>query len=187
LGEEQGRALSKRIDEEEIAPEVVLVSSLSRAIKTGLLGFASQIKPSGESSLPFECVDDIRETLGTHPCDKRRSKTELSKDFAHVDFSGLATETDERWSPERETDEAIAVRAHGVLDLLAARKESKIAIVSHNDFLTAFLFHSGLTFASDEDERALRVLFGNADLHTMVLEWSNDEEGEDADAAKREP
>jgi broad specificity phosphatase PhoE len=132
---------------------------LSRAILTGLLAI-----PEGP---PFIVEDDIRERIGTHPCDKRRSRKEIKADFPSVDVDTLATENDERWKPEREPWADLVERANRVCEKVADRPEKNIAIVTHNDFLQALLYDSALVLADE----SLRVRFGNADHRAIVLTW----------------
>lgn len=49
-----------------------------------------------------------------------------------------------------------------------ARPETHVALVTHNDFLTALL-HDAPDFLAVAPD--LRVHFGNADHHATVLEW----------------
>jgi broad specificity phosphatase PhoE len=139
---------------------VVFVSPLSRTIQTGLLAI-----PEGP---PFIVEDDIRERIGTHPCDKRRSRAELRADFPNVDFSTLAAEEDDKWTPEREPWGDLIARSTRVLHKLAARPETHIGLVTHNDFLQALLLdNERLRLASS----ALRKKFGNAEHLALVLSW----------------
>lgn len=62
---------------------------------------------------------------------------------------------------------ALIARADAWLESVSARPETSIAAVSHNDFLTALLFDSGLRLA----EPSLRVKFGNAEHLALVLTW----------------
>lgn len=162
-GKEQASALRPELELPENAVDVVLVSSLSRAILTGILGF-----PGDGKEPPFEVLDMLRERIGTHPCDKRRSRSEIAADFPHLDLSDLAFEEDEKWTVEREPVRDLIKRANGLLPFLKARKEHRIGICSHNDFLTAVFFDSVLNFKDD----ALRVKFANAEHHALVIRWT---------------
>jgi broad specificity phosphatase PhoE len=166
VGKEQARALRPEMELPGNAVEVVLVSSLSRAILTGILAF-----PGDGKDPPFEALDMLRERIGTHPCDKRRPKTEIAVDFPTVDLSDLTFEEDEKWTAEREHVRDLIHRANNLLPFVKARKEHAIGICSHNDFLTAVFFDSVLRF---KDE-ALRVKFGNAEHHPLVIRWTEAE------------
>ena len=159
LGEEQARALRPHMEQQRV--EVVLTSPLSRTVQTALLAV-----PPGP---PFVCEDDCRERIGVHPCDKRRSRTELAADFPSLDLSRLAAEEDDKWTEVREPMEALHARAGRFLRVLRARPETFIAVVTHNDFLTMLLFESELRLA----DPALRRKFGNAECMSLVLTWSS--------------
>jgi broad specificity phosphatase PhoE len=156
VGHEQSRALRPVF--ERIPIEVVLVSPLSRAVQTALNGI-----PEGPK---FVAKDVIRERIGTHPCDQRRSVSELKADFPTVDFSLLPSERDDVWTEVREPWEGVVARAESFLEELASRPEQSIAVVTHNDFLTALMFDSKLL--ADEH---VRVKFGNAQHVPIVLTW----------------
>lgn len=158
LGREQASSLRPTMLNHNL--DVVLVSPLSRAIQTGLLAIPYR--------QPFVVEDDVRERIGTHPCDCRRSRTEIKADFPEVDVSPLATEEDDKWTPVREPMEDLIARSERVLHTLKGRAETHIGIVTHNDFLTALLFDSALKLASP----ALRRKFKNAEHMALVLTWT---------------
>jgi broad specificity phosphatase PhoE len=157
LGKKQASALRPRMAGQAV--DVVLVSPLSRTIQTALLGVPHEV--------PFIVEELVRERNGMHPCDKRRSRAELAADFPTVDVMTLATEQDESWSEAREPWEVLVQRADSTLHVLRSRPERHIAVVTHNDFLTALLYDSSLLLADE----ALRVKFGNADHLPLVLTW----------------
>lgn len=154
-----GQASALRPTMEKHTIDVVFVSPLSRAIKTGLLAI-----PEGP---PFIVEDLLRERIGTHPCDKRRSRAEIKADFPSVDVSTLEYEEDEKWSEAREPWADVSARAEAVLEKLRARAEARIAVVTHNDFLTALLHESALRVA----DASLRIYFKNAQHLPVVLTW----------------
>lgn len=88
--------------------ERVVVSPLSRAIQTAQNFFAKDQVPAA----PFVSMENCREILGYHTCDKRRSVSELRLKFPDVDFSAIKDEHDPLWTPtHRETDEEMQARA----------------------------------------------------------------------------
>lgn len=140
--------------------DVVFVSPLSRTIQTGLI-----CVPPG----PRFIVDErIRERNGAHPCDKRRPLAELTADFPTVDFSPLVAEEDNTWTPEREPWAALVARAGDFLRYAIERPEHSIAIVTHNDFLQALLFHAPELVTA---EPALRKKFANCEVMPLWL-WA---------------
>lgn len=142
-----------------VALDVVLTSCLSRTIQTALLGV-----PAGP---PFVALDILRERIGTHPCDRRRSRAALAADFPAVDFGDLATEEDDKWTPAREPWADVVRRAERFCALARARKEAAIAVTTHNDFLQGLLLMSRVALADE----ALRVTFANAEHLAVVLTW----------------
>jgi len=155
VGRGQAAAVRPRLEGTPL--EVVFVSPLSRTIQTAQLAIPG--------SPPYVCDDRIRERNGTHPCDKRRSRTELAADFPAVDFSALTTEHDESWSEVREPWEALIARSEDFAASLLERPETHIAVVTHNDWLQALLLHSAVRIQDD----SLRVMFGNAQHLSLLL------------------
>jgi broad specificity phosphatase PhoE len=168
LGEEQSRDLRPYITAFKL--EVVITSPLSRTIQTGLHAI-----PSG---VPFVVEDDCRERIGVHPCDKRRSKTELAADFPSINLDLLLSEEDDKWTDVREPFEDLKARCERFLEKLRLRPETHIAVVTHNDFLTSLLYESDLRLA----DQKLQKKFFNADSMPIVLTWSNLENGAGAEA-----
>lgn len=158
LGRQQASALRPTMLQHRL--DVVLVSPLSRAIQTGLLAIPYR--------QPFVVEDDIRERIGVHPCDMRRSRSEIKADFPEVDVAPLATEEDDKWTPEREPMADLVARTTRVLHKLKNRRETHIGLVTHNDFLTALLFDCPIQLQSP----SLRKKFGNAEHMAMVLTWT---------------
>lgn len=128
-GREQARVVRREFESSGDSVDVVIVSPLSRALETAMIVF-------GDASVPLECHSTVRECCGQNPCDRRRPTAELRIEFPVVDMSSL-TPTDEEWSPEREPMEALDARAREFVLTLARRREARIAVVSHNDFLQA--------------------------------------------------
>ncbi|KAH7488794.1 hypothetical protein PRIC1_007049 [Phytophthora ramorum] len=113
----------------------VVVSPLSRAIQTAKNFFAKdQVPPA-----PFVCMENCREVLGCHTCDKRRSVAELKLKFPDVDFSAIRDEPDMLWTAtHRETDEEMQARARVfLLELFRGIPEQNVAVVTHSGFMEA--------------------------------------------------
>ena len=88
-------------------------------------------------------------------------------------LDALRAEEDDLWSEVREPEHELSLRAGRFLHTLRARPEEHIAVVTHNDFLTALLFDSELRLADE----ALRRKFKNAEHMAFVLTWAAAEEG----------
>jgi broad specificity phosphatase PhoE len=160
LGKEQ--ASSVRPSMEKYQVDIVFVSPLSRAILTGILAI-----PEGPR---FVVEDDIRERIGTHPCDKRRSKKEIKADFPIVDVETLETEEDNKWSEAREPWDDLILRAERVLHKIKNRPENHIALVTHNDFLQALLLDYQHLHVTDP---SIRRKFKNAEHLPLILTWDD--------------
>ncbi|KAL4081441.1 hypothetical protein V8B97DRAFT_26584 [Scleroderma yunnanense] len=64
-------------------------------------------------------MENIREEIGVHTCDKRRTRTYIQETFPEYAIEEGFTEEDELWSPDiRETWADIDARARTVLDMI---------------------------------------------------------------------
>ena len=125
--------------------DVVLCSPLSRTLQT-----AVQAVPSMHGKI---VADELcRERVGLNPCDLRREKNVLVKEFPEVSFEHLSGETDADWSVNRETLSALQDRCDewlaGLFDGPASKDKCYIGCVTHNDFLTMLLYDSSLQYNS---------------------------------------
>ena len=162
-GEDQARALRPVMEKERV--DVVIVSTLSRAILTGMLACGT--------AQPIVATELVRERIGTHPCDKRRSKSALAADFPVLDLSGVGEEVDPLWTPDREPWDALIGRAHEFLRFVMARPEQHVVCVAHNDFFQALFRDSG--WVAGDDVRS--ILFKNCDKHTVLLRHLDENPG----------
>ncbi|KAJ3679794.1 hypothetical protein LUZ60_016072 [Juncus effusus] len=122
-----------------------------------------------ERAPPFLVVENCRERLGVHPCDKRRTVTELHAAFPAIDFSLIENEEDVLWKPDvREKDEELAARGANVINWLWTRKEKEIAIVSHGGFLCNTLSNFGQDCHLSIQEEIYNN-FANCELRSIVL------------------
>lgn len=158
-GRSQAEVLRAEISAAGVEVDAVLVSPLSRCCQTAKIAFPACSR--------FVATETCRERNGLHPCDRRRSRTELTKEFPDIDFRALATDEDCSWTAERESEAALVARAEAFCAELAGRPEECIAVVAHNDFLQAFLLRSRLSVC----DPSLRVPFENARFGSGVLVW----------------
>ncbi|XVE55654.1 hypothetical protein DITRI_Ditri03aG0176000 [Diplodiscus trichospermus] len=179
----QQTGLSKKID-------VVIVSPLLRTMQTAVGVFGGEgymdgidvpplmVAGAGEShrpaisslnSPPFVAVELCRESMGVHPCDRRRSISEYRSLFPAIDFSLIESDEDILWEANtREKNEEIAVRGMKFLNWLWTRKEKEIAIVTHS----AFLYHTLSAFGSDCHPSVKSEMckhFANCELRSVVI------------------
>jgi broad specificity phosphatase PhoE len=158
LGEEQAAAL--RASAAALPLELIVVSPLSRAIATALIGLA----PHVQRSVPCVAVEACREQLGQNVPDRRRRASEVAADFPQVDLAAIA-EDDALFTPTREPLPALAARADAFLEWVAARPEAHVAVVTHSSFLAA-LCNVALDTAA---EPAAGEWFGNAEMRHIRL------------------
>ncbi|CAM9146320.1 unnamed protein product [Chrysoparadoxa australica] len=161
FGKGQCAELAK--ESKKLAGEVqlVVVSPLSRAVETALLCL-EQVP-----GVPWIALDCLREKAGGHPCDKRRTRTEMSKEHPSIEWSFIADEQDDYWDAlgkdDRETDEQIVGRCNDFFSWLAKRPENNIAVVTHSAFLSV-LFNKAVTCGPP-----LSKWFENCEMRTTVL------------------
>jgi len=107
-------------------------SPLSRAASTLEITFDDIMISAGPHVRPV-IIENFREVLGVHTCDKRNTKTYLSRVYSTFGFEEGFTEEDLLWDPDvRETDEEFAVRARAALDMIFTTDPSaSISITCH--------------------------------------------------------
>jgi len=90
-------------------------------------------------------VENLRESIGLHTCDQRRTKTYLQTAFPNFGFEDGFTEEDELWGPVwQETPEQQKVRLRTMLDSLWERDgEVFISITAHGGTISAILENVG--------------------------------------------
>ncbi|CAE5986136.1 unnamed protein product [Arabidopsis arenosa] len=170
--------------------ELVIVSPLLRTIQTAVGAFGGEEDTNGGdatplmvanagnsdrpaisslNSPPFLAVELCRETMGDHPCDRRRSVTEYKALFPAIDFSIIETDKDVLWKPSpRESLEEVAARGVEFIKWIWTRKEKEIAIVSHSGFLHGLLSSFGKD-CCDDIKKELSIHFSNCELRSMVI------------------
>ena len=99
---------------------MVLVSPLTRTLQTAEEVF-KPLMDGSEGKPRFEVCESVRERIGHHPCDKRRTVSELKPQFPQFSFDAILDEEDRLWSEAREPTEDILQRARAFLDVLRQR------------------------------------------------------------------
>lgn len=145
--------------------DLVVVSPLNRTIETALHSF-----PFLVNKVPWVAREEIRETIGVHPCDRRTSITRKKHVFPTVDFSGIVSDEDDSYYrfSSRETPAEIAVRGKHFLQWLKTRPEREIVVVTHSGFLLTFL-EDVLRGSAEELGESFQEEFFNAELRTYVV------------------
>jgi len=132
-------------------------------------------------------IEEAREAIGKHVCDKRQHVDETSKQYPRVDFSGLKNKEDVLWTPTHEAYDAMALRANALVRLLQAFAKDKkasgsgstvhVACVSHSCFLFA-IFNCALRCThvdqGKKDDRDLSSWFQTGELRSVALRFLDD-------------
>ena len=146
-------------------PQLLIASSLSRAMDTASIVYNLD-ENVGNPPARRIVTELCREEISTHYCDRRRTLTELKKDFqsVHFDFSSVDEEEDSLWQSNKQGthDSKRKVRVFGTLhggpkvwrtfienpqilegriqrfvEFLLEQPEDEIVVVSHAVFLAA--------------------------------------------------
>ncbi|XAR48472.1 hypothetical protein NMG60_11031298 [Bertholletia excelsa] len=192
LGWQQVDNLRKHVQASGISQkiELVITSPLLRTMQTATGVFGGEgyvdgvdvpplmVANTGNSSRPavssLKCppvlaIEDCRERLGIHQCDKRRSISEYKNLFPAIDFSLAKSNDDVLWKPDiRENDEEMAARGMKFLNWLLTRKEREIAVVTHSAFLTQTLSAFGNDCHPSIKSEMCKT-FNNCELRSLVL------------------
>ncbi|GAA5887614.1 hypothetical protein JCM6882_001471 [Rhodosporidiobolus microsporus] len=158
LGRSQARRVHDAWLEQDEAgvplPQSLYSSPLSRAAETGKITWEGILHGNdsvNESEGDLEDKDGkeirpvfkekLRETLGVHTCDERRSKSYLRSTFPAFIFEPGFAEQDELWKPDyRETDEEHEARIREQLDeIFASDPSTYVAITAHGGTIQSFL------------------------------------------------
>jgi broad specificity phosphatase PhoE len=116
-------------------PDAIIVSPLTRALETAKLSLAHLW-----GKVPVYAVEMSRERMGKNQCDRRKSVSQLRREFPEVDFDlFMEGEQDEWFTPARETDEAIQRRVRLFYGWLKHAPWSHVAVVGHSSYMAATL------------------------------------------------
>ncbi|KAG8697353.1 hypothetical protein FRC08_006581 [Ceratobasidium sp. 394] len=130
-------------------PTKLFLSPLSRAASTLEITFRGILlgdKGSHGTMKPL-IMENLREDIGEHTCDKRRTRTYLQGAYPDFCIEAGFTEEDELWTADhRETDDEISARLKAALDTIFGR------LLSEDDTFFSITAHGGAITA------ALRVL-----------------------------
>ena len=141
--------------------ELLVVSPMTRTLQTATISF-----PSLVGKFPWLALESVREQSGFHPCDRRRTVSEYTTEFQHVDFSLVGDDEDPLYhlhANEREPDMHVAERSRQFFSWLRHRKEKEIIVVTHS----AFLRH---TFSNVVDAEEDDTQFANCELRSYVID-----------------
>lgn len=133
MGKSEATKVQKFLAENDnISIDYVLTSPLSRAAETGIIALSH----NKYQNITWKSLEVLREQYGVHVCDKRRSKSYLSKTFANIDISHIESENDTWFDEnERESREHLAERIQRFLEFAKNVEENNIAVFTHSSFL----------------------------------------------------
>lgn len=168
LGRGQARQACRDVkggSEAALRIELLVSSPLSRALETASLAFPEAAATS------FLCLEHLREINGLLLNGQRIQRSALIKRFPTCDFSDLTTEDDATWTQELEADASVVQRGYNSLRVLCKRPERCIAICAHGGLFHKLLNDHPLV----EADEATRRRFGNAELRTCTMSWTEGE------------
>jgi broad specificity phosphatase PhoE len=150
LGLDQCRALSAELLTNGLLADttdiLIVTSPMTRCLQTTLHALDSII---AEKQPPIVALESVRETVNFN-CDRRRSISELSKEFPTVDFSQIESDHDPIWAryearlgdhaeypDHRESAElyVVAERGRQFLTWLRRQPQSHVIVCTHSAFL----------------------------------------------------
>ncbi|KAG8968970.1 hypothetical protein FRC03_005236 [Tulasnella sp. 419] len=119
-------------------PTKLFSSPLQRAARTLELSF------QGIPTTKPLIMENLREVLGEHTCDKRSTRSYLEAAFPTFEIEASLTEDDELWrADERETEHHLNERVKRALDqiLVTCLQDTYLAIFAHGGVIRA-VFHA---------------------------------------------
>ncbi|KAK2606562.1 hypothetical protein N8I77_005304 [Diaporthe amygdali] len=140
-GKQQALAISKFLDNSAaqtgmILPRTHYTSPLARCLETTRLAFSAAGAAEGVKVIVKE---NLRERLGVHTCDKRRSRTWIQENYASYEIEHGFTEHDELWKSDvRESLEDHVLRINRFLhDVFENDEEVVISLTIHSGAIRA--------------------------------------------------
>jgi len=150
-----------------LSADLLLVSPLRRALETAYFSFSFL-----QSGIKWIALEELRETTGLHPCDRRSSISKTRTLFPFVNFDELTHDQDplyDLYSGRREPDEEVMKRGFRFVQWLNSRDEQNIVIVTHSAFLKVLFHH---VFEVDDIDK---VWYENCECRSYYLLLSDDE------------
>lgn len=88
-GKRKGQLEAAAIGNLNLTPEIVIVSPLTRTLQTASIAFQSGVKA------PLIVREEVREVLGKHVCDQRRSISVVREEFPSAYFGDHLEDADD--------------------------------------------------------------------------------------------
>lgn len=134
-GRQQAKALGEKTSKTKT--QLVVTSPMRRAIQTAMLACPHLY---GDGKTRWEANELARETMGVHTCDKRRTITEKSAEFPHINFKSIEEDTDTKWrSDHRETARECSDRCYQLALWIRKQEEEEIIISAHSSVLFSLM------------------------------------------------
>uniref|UniRef100_A0A7S0DVM4 Phosphoglycerate mutase n=1 Tax=Hanusia phi TaxID=3032 RepID=A0A7S0DVM4_9CRYP len=151
--------------------DVVVASPLSRALQTAMIACKAWKSPSQPllKDPRFVCVEWCREgmTCGVHPCNRRRTISEIKSEYPQFDFSSITSNEDDIWRHDKaETQQDLNHRVALFLEWLETLEAKHVLICSHCVFLHALF----ADFVKEQHNTA-NSWFGRGELRSFVFEF----------------
>ncbi|GAA6001859.1 hypothetical protein JCM10207_002354 [Rhodosporidiobolus poonsookiae] len=144
LGVSQARAVNHAWKEQQQdgvpLPERLYSSPLSRAASTLSETWEGVVMDGEVEGVRPVFREGLRETMGVHTCDQRKSKSYLAAHYPAFTFEEPFSEQDELWSPTyRETGPEQTLRIRQQLDsIFASDPSTYVSITAHGGVIGAF-------------------------------------------------
>jgi broad specificity phosphatase PhoE len=128
--------------------EVVLAAASARTLETARLAFRAPAPP-------ILALEELRARVGPHTHSRRSARADLMARFPEIDFSRVTDDEDRLWTRDPEPRARLDARAARALELVLARPERSIAVVTHFTlFLALFMPASRTLLIGTNPERA---------------------------------
>ena len=177
-GVQQCEELAKQRWNSRDTTNVVITSTMTRCLQTALLSFPSM--------KTFVAHESLRETVN-FVCDKRRSVTEIAKDFPMVDFTAVVDDEDpiwrayedrlgDVWEHPRESADLVNVAARGRTFFQFLRDScpaNEVVVCTHSAFLRCIL-----NWGYGVPMKPPQTLGGEEEVHPVVR-YCGDKEWEE--------
>ncbi|KAF8725001.1 RabGAP TBC, partial [Rhizoctonia solani] len=127
-------------------PTKLLSSPMSRAASTLDITFTGILltEPGKKDKVRPYVMEGLREVLGVHTCDKRRTKTYIRQTYKDFGIEPGFTEEDELWTADHretntETDARLRRTLDTIFDRLLSPKDTFISVTAHSGAISSAL------------------------------------------------
>eukprot|EP00386_Alphamonas_edax_P005652 GDKI01018375.1.p1 GENE.GDKI01018375.1~~GDKI01018375.1.p1 ORF type:complete len:327 (-),score=114.52 GDKI01018375.1:181-1161(-) len=201
IGRYEASLINKRAIAENIRPELIVVSPLTRATETAVIGFAHLLAPhtpplidtlsptdpvvaaytphftaeaTKDSTFPpFIAHIGVNEQSGLHVCDRRRDVDALQCVFPPrvVDYSLLPSPKDSLWKPEGREPKAEVVNRGYEFMMWLRARPEKEIVVATHSAFLLAFFNGVLSFAPEH--KAYQAWFATGEMRTVCITFED--------------